>query len=73
MLCYAAGFLWAVLPAFGWNEYRLEGAGVSCSVNWADQSVVFASYIYTIFVACFLIPACGMIYSYLGIVKTVSV
>ena len=28
------GFFWAIVPLFGWSEYSLEGAMISCSVEW---------------------------------------
>nr|BDI63178.1 xenopsin 2 [Peronia verruculata] len=68
--CYFLGFLWAILPAFGWNEYQLEGAGISCSVVWESSDPVYMSYIFTIFVFCLIIPLGVMFYSYWGVLGT---
>ncbi|XP_012938994.2 pinopsin-like [Aplysia californica] len=68
--CYLLGFLWSIFPAFGWNEFTLEGAGISCSVNWENPSPVYTSYIYAIFFFCFVIPVGVMMYSYYGIIAT---
>ncbi|XP_059157588.1 pinopsin-like [Physella acuta] len=68
--CYFLGFVWAIPPAFGWNEFDLEGAGISCSVVWENPDPVYTSYIWAIFFACFVIPLGIMIYSYWGVLAT---
>ncbi|CAG5126966.1 unnamed protein product, partial [Candidula unifasciata] len=69
-LCYFLGFLWAVFPAFGWNEYDLEGAGISCSVIWETDDPLYTSYIYVIFIFCLVVPLAVMFYSYWGVLST---
>ncbi|BFZ08710.1 hypothetical protein BsWGS_11749 [Bradybaena similaris] len=69
-LCYFLGFLWAIFPAFGWNEFDLEGAGISCSVVWETDDPLYTSYIYAIFVFCLVLPLGIMFYSYWGVLST---
>lgn len=71
-LCWLGGFLWAALPLVGWNEYRLEGGGISCSVVWESTSTLYTSYIWAIFFFCFLLPVGVMFFSYYHIFMTVS-
>ena len=71
-LCWFGGFLWAAPPLFGWNRYALEGAGVSCSVVWERADANHSSYIFAIFVCCFIIPLTIIVFSYYGVYKTVS-
>ena len=72
-VCWGVGFLWASLPLFGWNEYVLEGAGISCSVVWESSSPNHTSYVFTIFVFCFLIPLAIIVFSYQGVYGAVSI
>ncbi|XP_055882539.1 visual pigment-like receptor peropsin isoform X1 [Biomphalaria glabrata] len=68
--CYFLGFIWAIPPAFGWNEFGLEGAGISCSVVWENPDPLYMSYIWAIFFFCFIIPLGIMVYSYWGVLAT---
>nr|BBH84660.2 Xenopsin [Ambigolimax valentianus] len=68
--CSLLGFLWAVLPAFGWNEFGLEGAGISCSVIWHSTDPSCMSYIWTVFFTCLVIPVGVMLFSYGGVLVT---
>ncbi|XP_025107397.1 visual pigment-like receptor peropsin isoform X2 [Pomacea canaliculata] len=72
-LCWLGGFLWAALPLVGWNEYRLEGGGISCSVVWESTSTLYTSYIWAIFFFCFLLPVGVMFFSYYHIFMTIRV
>ena len=33
------GIFWAIIPLFGWSEYSLEGALISCSVEWNKKEL----------------------------------
>ncbi|ELT87227.1 hypothetical protein CAPTEDRAFT_221903 [Capitella teleta] len=56
--------IWCVAPLLGWGSYGPEAHGVSCSLDWAKLS---ASYISTIFVFSYLLPACVITFSYVRI------
>ncbi|RNA28801.1 melanopsin [Brachionus plicatilis] len=56
LLCFILGFIWAILPIFGWSHYSLEGAYTSCSVEWNEKSFNVVSYNITIFITVFIIP-----------------
>ncbi|XP_070193483.1 pinopsin-like [Littorina saxatilis] len=70
--CWIGGFMWAAFPLFGWNEYVLEGAGVSCSVVWETSNSNYTSYIFVIFVFCLVIPLAVMGFSYYGVFMTIK-
>ncbi|XP_070193485.1 parapinopsin-like, partial [Littorina saxatilis] len=70
-LCWLGGFLWAAAPLFGWNEFRLEGAGVSCSVVWESTNPTYTSYIFVIFTFCLVIPLALMVFSYYHVFMTI--
>ncbi|GFO42776.1 melanopsin [Plakobranchus ocellatus] len=69
-LCYGGGLLWSIFPLLGWNEYALEGAGISSSVVWESTDPAFTSYIYAIFFFCLVLPLSVMLYSYYGVLAT---
>ncbi|KAK3738776.1 hypothetical protein RRG08_035656 [Elysia crispata] len=69
-MCFVGGFLWSVMPLMGWNEYTLEGAGISSSVVWESTDPSYTSFIYVIFFACLVLPLCVMFYSYYGVLNT---
>ncbi|XP_076469691.1 pinopsin-like [Babylonia areolata] len=71
LACWLGGFLWAFLPLVGWNEYVLEGAGISCSVVWESTNASYTSYIITIFFTCLVIPLGFIIFSYYGVYMTI--
>ncbi|XP_072026865.1 rhodopsin-like isoform X1 [Amphiura filiformis] len=43
-------------PAFGWNDYVIEGAGTACSVDWASRNPNDTSYIIFMFITILGIP-----------------
>jgi hypothetical protein len=50
------GLFWSVAPLFGWSEYSLEGAMISCSVEWNKKTASVMSYNITIAIFVFLVP-----------------
>ncbi|XP_067672104.1 parapinopsin-like [Haliotis asinina] len=70
-VCWALGFFWAALPLVGWNQYNLEGVGISCSIVWQSEDAVNISYIVVIFSFCFIFPLCLMAFSYYNVYMTV--
>ncbi|KAK7496631.1 hypothetical protein BaRGS_00012038 [Batillaria attramentaria] len=69
--CWAGGAVWSVMPLLGWNEYVMEGAGLSCSVVWESRDPVYSSYIFTIFVFCLCLPLTVMVFSYYNVFMTI--
>ena len=55
-VCIIIGLFWATLPLFGWSFYSLEGAQISCSVEWNEKSFNVVSYNISIFGLVFLVP-----------------
>ncbi|KAK3789667.1 hypothetical protein RRG08_017356 [Elysia crispata] len=72
LVCVILGFFWALMPLIGWNEYTLEGIGIACSVTWYRQDAGYKSYIVFVFIFCFILPLCVMLFCYLKIARTVS-
>ncbi|XP_076735913.1 parapinopsin isoform X1 [Maylandia zebra] len=56
--------IWTVPPLLGWSSYGLEGAGMSCSVSWTEESPRSHSYIICLFVFCLGLPVLIMVYCY---------
>jgi hypothetical protein len=60
------------MPLMGWNEYVLEGAGVSCSIIWESKVPAYTAFVIVIFFFCFLLPLLIMAFSYVNVYLTVS-
>ncbi|XP_076458636.1 pinopsin-like [Babylonia areolata] len=72
LVCFLMGFLWTVLPVLGWNHYTLEGIGVSCSVSWQPGTDAGdSSYIFSLFVFCFVLPLVTMTFCYANIYRAI--
>ncbi len=50
------GIFWAIVPLFGWSEYSLEGAMISCSVEWNKRTASIMSYNISIALFVFILP-----------------
>jgi hypothetical protein len=46
----------AVVPFFGWSEYSLEGAMISCSVEWNKRTPSVLSYNISIAIFVYFLP-----------------
>nr|KAG5713827.1 hypothetical protein BaRGS_024454 [Batillaria attramentaria] len=71
-MCFLFGLFWTTMPLLGWNRYTQEGIGVQCSVEWESGDSAVTSYIFSIFVFCFLLPLTVMVFCYANIYKAVS-
>ena len=65
------GIFWAIIPLFGWSEYSLEGALISCSVEWNKRTTSVISYNISITVLVYLIPLLVIIITNAKIIYTV--
>ena len=65
-------FFFAIMPAFGWSEYSLEGIMISCSVEWDEKKASVVSYNITIFVFVFVLPISLIIYTNVKLISYVS-
>nr|AGB67492.1 c-like opsin [Tripedalia cystophora]QBS47879.1 lens eye opsin [Tripedalia cystophora] len=63
--CWFYASFWAVLPLVGWSNYDVEGDGMRCSINWADDSPKSYSYRVCLFVFLYLIPVLIMGITYI--------
>ena len=63
LICCSAALAWALMPIFGWSEYSLEGAMISCSIEWNKRTVGVTSFIITFAFLIFLIPLGILIYT----------
>ena len=59
--CCALALIMTGAPLFGWSYYNLEGAQVTCSIEWAERSNNVISYNIFIFITTWLIPCAIMI------------
>jgi c-opsin len=44
------------MPLFGWSHYSLEGAHISCSIEWKSKDKDTVSYNVTALILFFFIP-----------------
>ena len=72
LVCWLCGMVWAAFPLMGWNTYVLEGGGVSCGIVWESVNTNYSSYVFAIFVFSFIVPLAIMLFSYIGIMRSVS-
>ena len=47
---------WAFMPFLGWSHYSIEGARISCSVQWREKSLNVISYNICIFIFVYIVP-----------------
>nr|XP_015827907.2 opsin-5 [Nothobranchius furzeri] len=68
----AAGF-WSGAPLLGWGSYTDRGYG-TCEIDWskASYSIIYRSYIISIFIFCFFVPVLVMLFCYVSIINTVK-
>ncbi|XP_077287744.1 vertebrate ancient opsin-like [Arctopsyche grandis] len=59
-------------PLFGWGSYIMEGANISCSINWEEQTMNALTYILFLFAMGLVIPIIIITYSYMNILKTMK-
>ena len=50
------GIFWSAAPIFGWSHYSLEGALISCSVEWHKRTASVLSYNIVITVFVYILP-----------------
>ena len=67
------GLFWALGPLFGWSEYSLEGAMITCSVEWNKRTTPIMSYNISILIFVFFLPISVLIYTNLMIIQIVSI
>ena len=60
---FLVGLFWSLMPIVGWSEYSLEGAMISCSVEWYNQTPSVLSYNIAIAIFVFFIPIFLLIYT----------
>lgn len=69
--CHLYGFVIAILPFLGWNEYQLEGYNITCSLKMDGSdanSTSFNIFMLIIGLAC---PLCTMVIVYSKVIVTV--
>ena len=67
------GLFWAMAPFFGWSEYSLEGAMISCSVEWNKLTPSVMSYNIVIILFVYFIPISVLIFTSSKAWNTVSI
>lgn len=66
------GIFWAIMPIFGWSQYKHEGLMISCSVEWKKKTPTVISYNICIILFVYIIPLVAFIYSNSKIIIAVS-
>ena len=61
LISFIIGIFWALAPIFGWSEYSLEGALISCSVEWNKRTTSVMSYNISIAIFVYLFPLMSII------------
>lgn len=65
------GLFWSTIPLLGISQYALEGAYISCSVEWKLRTTTVMLYNSSIFVFVFIIPVIVILITNLKIIKKV--
>jgi hypothetical protein len=60
------------MPLIGWSEYSLEGAMISCSIEWNKQTPSVLSYNISISIFVYFIPLFILVYTNLKIISAVN-
>ena len=71
-LSLACGAFWSILPLLGWSHYSLEGALISCSVEWNEKNASVLSYNIAITIFVFLVPLIVFIFTSARVFHIVS-
>ena len=72
VLAFLIGLFWSTMPLLGWSEYSLEGAMISCSIEWNKQTPSVLSYNISISIFVYFIPLFLLIYTNLKIISFVG-
>ncbi|XP_052237946.1 visual pigment-like receptor peropsin [Dreissena polymorpha] len=70
--CFGHGFVWALLPAIGWNSYSLEGIGLRCAINWRSHVTSDITYSMAILICGWICPLSLILFSYRNIFITLQ-
>ncbi|XP_060062526.1 rhodopsin-like [Ylistrum balloti] len=70
--CFMYGFLLAAYPLLGWNRYTIEGANISCSIDWTARSPVDLSYSVCLLILGLGFPLAVMSYVYISILVLIK-
>ncbi|XP_064109887.1 parapinopsin-like isoform X2 [Macrobrachium nipponense] len=63
-------FLSAAPPLAGWGGFKIEGPGISCSIDWETRSLNNTSYIVFLFTLGLGLPVAVMGFSYTNVIST---
>ena len=55
-LSISIGIFWSSAPVIGWSHYSLEGALISCSIEWHERTASVMSYNILIALFVYLLP-----------------
>ncbi|XP_021368658.1 rhodopsin-like [Mizuhopecten yessoensis] len=70
--CFMYGFLLAAYPLLGWNRYTIEGANISCSIDWTARSPIDLSYSLCLLLIGLVFPLAVMSYVYISILVLIK-
>jgi hypothetical protein len=73
ILAILIGLFWSSMPLIGWSEYSLEGAMISCSIEWNKQTPSVLSYNISISIFVYFIPLFILVYTNLKILSFVYI
>ena len=71
--CVVLALIMTGAPLFGWSYYSLEGALVTCSIEWAERTTGVISYNIFIFITTWLIPCVIIIPTSLKLLNIVKI
>jgi hypothetical protein len=57
---------WSIAPIYGWSRIALEPTKTSCGVSYRPNDG-YESYVISVFICCYLMPALFLIYAKLKI------
>jgi hypothetical protein len=71
-LSLGCGAFWSITPLLGWSHYSLEGALISCSVEWNEKTPSVLSYNIAITIFVYLLPLCTFFFTSAKVFHIVS-
>jgi len=54
-----AGF-WSLAPLLGWHQYGKEPSGVSCTIDYSNNSLSYSTYLFAVLFVSYLFPLATM-------------
>lgn len=64
-------FVWSIVLVLGWLNYKEEGVGISCLIDWKLRDVSDLMYGIVLIIVCFVLFGVVIVYCYFNVYKVI--